>query len=192
MKRWDVINAFIEKFHYSNYLEIGFDKGQNFGLVKAKNKTAVDPAVECTYKMTSDDFFKQLDPNIRYDIVFIDGLHIAEQVIKDVENSLQHLADNGTIIIHDCNPSNEIRAAEERTTNKWNGTVYKAFIHFRMTRDDLSMYVVDTDHGCGVIYRGKQNTVKPENITYEFFDKNRKQLLNLTSIDEFKSKLERK
>ena len=67
-----------------NYLEIGVNTpsqpGYNWVGVKAKIKHGVDPNVDTTYKMTSDEFFeKPLSQN--YSIVFVDGLHIFEQAI---------------------------------------------------------------------------------------------------------------
>ena len=58
-----------------------------------------------------------------------------------------------------------------------------------MWRGDLSMCVVDTDYGCGIIRRGKQETSSVREITYDEFDKNRVQLLNLISAKEFMNRL---
>lgn len=56
--------------------------------------------------MTSDDFFAS---NTRtFDLVFIDGLYEAHQVLKYINNALRFLNPNGTILMHDCNPLSEI------------------------------------------------------------------------------------
>jgi predicted O-methyltransferase YrrM len=39
----------------------------------------------------------------KYDMVFIDGDHSAEAVIKDIKNSLKILSHNGIIVMHDTN-----------------------------------------------------------------------------------------
>ena len=57
--------------------------------------------------MTSDEFFEQNKE--KFDIVFIDGLHHSEQVYKDILNSLNILNEDGTIICHDMNPTEEFR-----------------------------------------------------------------------------------
>ena len=75
---------------------------------------------------------------------------------------------------------------------KWNGTVWKAFAILRMTRSDLNMYVVDINQGCGVIERGHQKRfpkVSENQLTYYFLKKNRRKLLNLCSIKEFRRKV---
>jgi predicted O-methyltransferase YrrM len=38
----------------------------------------------------------------KFDIVFVDGLHIEEQSTKDIHNALKVLNENGTIVVHDC------------------------------------------------------------------------------------------
>ena len=62
----------------------------------------IDPVEGGTHKMTSDEFF--YNNNDKFDIIFIDGLHQYEQVIKDVKNSLNCLTKNGII---DCQIQND-------------------------------------------------------------------------------------
>jgi len=49
------------------------------------------------------------------------------------------------------------------------------------------MHTVDTDFGCGIISRGKQEllTIQQLDINYQNLEKNRKKWLNLISVDEF-------
>ena len=75
MNRWDVINSYIRKFGYKDYLEIGIESGVCRDNVIAENKTTVDPDTHAnnpTFLMTSDEFFSQNKET--FDIVFIDGL----------------------------------------------------------------------------------------------------------------------
>ena len=60
--------------------------------------------------MPSDEFFANraaASDRTPYDLVFIDGLHVADQVERDIVNSLLNLAPAGTIVLHDCNPTTE-------------------------------------------------------------------------------------
>ena len=99
-KRSEVINFLILKNNYNSYLEIGIrDPSVNFYKIKCSYKDGVDPAGKCNYPVTSDEFFDKIDKNKKYDIIFIDGLHVCEQVLKDVNNSLDHLSFNGTITL---------------------------------------------------------------------------------------------
>ena len=197
--RFDIINYLIEKNNYVNYLEIGVRAPQAcFNRIIAKHKDGVDPVPmgtgEVNYPITSDEFFSLIKghDDIKYDIIFVDGLHVHEQAKKDVLNSLNHLTDNGTIVMHDCSPPSEWHQRPETEYDghgEWNGTAWRAYVEFRCSRKDLSMSVIDTDFGVGVIQLGKQEiwTIDDmeECIKYEYFDKNRKKLLNLISPEEF-------
>ena len=70
----------INKNGYSDYLEIGCDQNQLFSKIKIQNKVGVDPSSGGNVRKTSDEFFK--DNKNKFDIVFIDGLHIYNQVKK--------------------------------------------------------------------------------------------------------------
>ena len=187
MKRTEIINLFVGRYNYNRYLEIGVrNPKDNFNKINCNYKVGIDPNGKTTFTVTSDEFFQQNEE--KFDIIFIDGLHLEHQVDKDIINSLDVLSENGTIVMHDCNPVSEGAQVEEYIDGaKWNGTVWKSFAKLRMSRDDLDMVVVDTDHGCGVIRRGSQSVFSDniEELNYKFLEKNRKDLLNLISVDEF-------
>lgn len=196
MKRYDIINKIIEKKSYKNYLEIGVRSGECFQKIACENKTGVDPVKineSTTHEMTSNDFFNSIDSSSRFDCVFIDGLHIDEQVYMDVENSLKFLSDDGTILLHDCNPPTQSHALEfpvysYPTNGDWNGTVYMALIKLRLYRKDLTLTTVDTDWGVGIIKKTPSETLDvfpADALNWEFFSENRKKILNLISVDEF-------
>ena len=190
----------IDKYKLINYLEIGVFQGENIRLVKAAHKDGVDPGheryvvPEVNYPMTSDDFFKLIEGHdIKYDIIFIDGLHHADQVEKDIQNSLNHLVDNGFIVMHDCNPISYEAQLIPRETIAWNGDTWKAFVKFKFKHPYFKTCVIDTDFGVGIIqnnsdYRDPFTPGLEEKIQeWEYFSENRKQLLNLISWDEFKT-----
>lgn len=192
MKRYDIINKYIEKYNYKTYLEIGTRKNHTFNKINI-HKTSVDPDIkaEADYQITSDEFFAQVHPDKKFDIIFIDGDHNHKQVLKDIENSLRHLSHNGTIIMHDCNPTSFRMQHIPRMQVEWTGDVWKAFVHLRRFRSDLELFVIDTDYGCGVVRRGFDRTLKWKTIyNYEGLDKSRKEWLSLISVDEWLKKLE--
>lgn len=191
IRRSHVINYLVKRHNYLRYLEIGVRFLSTFDKIKCKDKEGVDPNPrgECKYIMTSDQFFEQKSDDKLYDIIFIDGLHLYKQALRDVENSLKCLSKNGTIVMHDCNPLSrraQIGVLEGRPA-KWNGDVWKAFAFLRMNRKDLSMYVINTDHGCGIIKFGKQKLLKKghEELNYDFLNSNRADVLKLCSVEEF-------
>ena len=186
MTRTDIINKYIAKFGYNKYLEIGTQNAVNFYGVECESKIGVDPEpiVKDKYiiETTSDEFFKH---NVdKFDIIFIDGLHHADQVKKDIENSLKVLDKNGVIICHDMMPPNEDAQKVPRIQKQWMGDCWKAFVEVRMERDDLEMYVVDTDFGVGVIRFGKQEKldIKLSDINWANFEKNKKEWMNVKEI----------
>lgn len=189
--RTDFINFLIKSREYESYLEIGVRRTfENFDLIECLNKSAVDPNflwIQNEYrhnyfKMTSDDFFKQ--NNEKYDLIFVDGLHLEYQVTKDIDNALECLNEGGCIIVHDCNPATEQCQIEEYDgVSAWNGTVWKSFVKKR-SRKDLYMFTVDADYGLGFIEFGEQENlidISEENITWENLEKNREDWLNLVS-----------
>lgn len=196
MTRYDIINRIIQNKGYSNYLEIGVRNGECFKEIVCENKTGVDPAPtspHTTHIMTSDSFFESIDPEEKFDIVFIDGLHLDFQVDKDIENSLKYLAEGGTIVLHDCNPPTKHHAAEmpvftAPANGDWNGTVYLSLIKLRLYRNDLKLVTVDTDWGVGILTKDSSETIDvfPDQATnWDFFTLNRQVILDLISPDDF-------
>jgi hypothetical protein len=189
--RSDIINILIKKFNYSSYLEIGtFNKQLNFNLIQCKSKICVDPnpSTQPTFAMTSDDFFIQNTQT--FDIVFIDGLHLHEQVFKDITNSLKVLNKNGTIVCHDMLPGKEIMQVRDPQTLYfgWTGDCWRAFFKCKSLFNNLDMCVVNVDNGVGVIREGKQELISvPENLDWQYFCNN-KDLMNVISIEQFKNK----
>lgn len=180
--RTDIINSFKPK----SYLEIGVqDKTVNFDKIKAHYKVGVDPDERAgVLPITSDEFFKQNTE--KFDVIFIDGLHENMQVRCDIRNSLKCLNKRGTIVIHDCNPIEEVWQIVPRESGMWTGDVWKAFVYFRR-RKDLKMYVIDRDYGCGIIQKGEQEPlyVPEEDLTWVNLEQNREKWLNLMTFEAF-------
>lgn len=186
MNRDEIINLLIRKYKYNSYLEIGVYDGANFAKINCPHKVGVDPdpKTKATVFKYSDEFFA--DNTEKFDIVFIDGLHHWEQVARDIENSLRVLNFGGTVVMHDCNPTTKAMQQVPRIQGEWTGDTWKAFIHFRRNAD-LKMFCINTDYGVGIIQKGEQMQ-KPlivESPTYEQFEINKKEWLNLISVNEF-------
>ena len=177
--RWDIINRIADIYGAKSYLEIGIGTKENLYKIKCQKKIGVDPlkTLRPDRCCTSDEFFR--DNTEKFDIIFIDGLHHKAQVIKDIENALKALTENGTIVVHDCNPTSEAMQAVPRIQGEWTGDVWKAWQYIRAKYDNLSMCVLDTDYGVGVIRKGKQPAFTEIAETYQQFDEHRKLILNL-------------
>jgi hypothetical protein len=209
--RSDIINELIKNINReSSYLEIGVrNPNDNFKKIHASKKISVDPGMEymenpVDFKMTSDQFFsnvregKILNKQIKFDVVFIDGLHKAEQVDRDIINSLEFLSDDGFIVLHDCNPPSEYHARENfyfklsPAGGAWNGTTWKAFYKFRQ-KDFLTSCCIDTDYGVGILTKRNIFTRLATNSNpfydYEILNNHRKEHLGLMSFEELTKKL---
>jgi hypothetical protein len=203
MHHVQIINHLIRRYGYKTYLEIGVaNPTLCFDKIIVENKTGVDPELNgwrYDYRMGSNEFFSflhagrtQFPPDVKWDCIFIDGLHLAEQVERDIINSLGHLSEGGTIVMHDCSPPSEIIAREEYHPQwphpgEWCGTTWKAFYKFRHTRPDLAMWCIDDDYGVGIIQRGSNGMAPGDNPYYSFdiMNRNRKEHLNLITPAEF-------
>lgn len=185
MDRTEIINKIIKKVNAKHYLEIGISNGDNFNKIICENKVGVDPdpSVKCTHNITSDEFFE--NNSQIFDVIFIDGLHRADQVEKDILNSLSCLSSNGYIICHDINPTTELMQLIPQQTQAWTGDCWRAWVKLRQEKDDICMFVINTDYGCGIITNGRQEPLKiTEEINYNNFEKYKKEWLNLIEIEE--------
>jgi hypothetical protein len=167
-QRYEIINAY-SKPEY-NYLEIGIEYGHTFSNVLFDNKTGVDPSHKVNpntpeyyqiQKMTSDAFFKQFSSFAQivsvgggaikparfvprtfrlFDVVFIDGMHHAENVVCDLNNSIAFLNKDGIIYLDDVLPisSEEQEKIPQRHkvedgilkyVTPWTGDVWKVVYH---------------------------------------------------------------
>ena len=187
MNRIKIIQMHINKYGYKSYLEIGVQAGNCFREIKCENKVGVDPDTgsAATIHKTSDEFFAENKE--KFDCIFIDGLHHADQVEKDIINSLACLSEGGTILMHDCKPETKFMQLIPLTTqNEWTGDTWKAYVKMKQTRDDLSMKVVNTDWGVGIIRIGSQEKLIIDvPINYENFKKNESEWLNLVAVQTF-------
>ena len=199
------------------YLEIGVSRGQAFQRISADVKIAVDPAFRLTertrelanakgrviqyFETTSDAFFENETALLEQhpvDVALIDGLHTYEQVVRDVENTVRYLKDDGVIFLHDCNPPFELAGRRADSWDEfmaqqsgplkigiWNGDVWKAIVQLRSTRPDLMVGVLKCDQGVGFVRKGSPESTLPysaeqvEALTYADLKADRKRLLNL-------------
>lgn len=196
MTRTELLNFLIDILDYKTYLEIGVQNPyNNFHKINVSNKIGVEPYPKATFtgllECDSDYFFTiNYSAKLKFDLIFIDGDHRYGQCVRDAMNSLEVLADGGTIVMHDINPTSEDMQADEMPsqTARWCGGAWKVFAEMRMTRPDLFMVSVLEDHGCGIIQKSENETLYPiTELTYDFFDKNKNELMNTISWKSFQN-----
>ena len=189
----DLINHLAGLIKAESYLEIGvFNPDHNFNHIVIKKKVGVDPAVNAPHIIRdfSDEYFYLLKEQTKFDIIFIDGLHHADQVKKDFDNALKHLTDKGIIVLHDCNPPTEPTTCVPRGAQReWCGDVYK-FACTISEYPNLDFHTVDFDYGCTVVWRspGRPAGKSVGKITWQKFQANKRKLLALINVDKFLEK----
>ena len=162
--RSQIINQLTQKTN--KYLEIGVEYGQTFNGTHFFDKLGVDPDPKFIptngklIKLTSDDYFKNLISNntstnnntltnnnsiielneTRFDAIFIDGMHQSEYLLRDINNSINVLTNNGIIFIDDILPFNyneQLKIPNKhyyedgilKTGENWTGDVWKVIYH---------------------------------------------------------------
>jgi methyltransferase family protein len=144
---------------------------------------------------------------LRYDIILVDSFHEYDTSYRDLEAAFDLIDEGGMLVVHDCLPPNAEIATASFVPGGWCGVTYKAYIDFVCTQRNLDYRTVDTDYGCGLIR--KLDCLDPSsrrqaerrqdsslwrqwreiNNDFEqafcFFEKHKKELLNLISQDEF-------
>ena len=190
--RFQIIQTIIDFKKYKSYLEIGCDRNQNFSNISIDKRVGVDPVEGGTLKMTSDDFF--LNNKENFDIIFIDGLHEYSQVMRDIENSLKFINQNGVILLHDCLPRTIWNQIFPRINSDWNGDVWKSIVHSR-TFNHIDTYTFVADRGIGIIFPRSnrkilnlKNELDFKNLKYKDYFMNHDDYMNLIYFDKSKLK----
>jgi len=129
------------------YLEIGVADGTTLQSVASRKKHGVDPfPLFNTSRLpqgttfdttTSNNYFDSLRKDIKYDFIFLDGLHESHQLFLDFINALEHITNPGWILIDDIVPSDSIssiasmedsykvRGVTQSEGYPWHGDCYK-------------------------------------------------------------------
>ena len=186
LKRYEIIQNIINKKKFKSFLEIGSFNNDTFDKILVPNKIGVDPEKGGNVRLTSDEFFKI--NKAFFDIIFIDGLHLYEQVRKDFFNSLNFLNPEGIILIHDCLPNKFRDQTRLRSHDLWNGDVWKLIVELR-TLDYIQLHTIIADHGVAIIKLGKNKNILKVNkdfkkLNYKDYYNNHVQFMNTISFEE--------
>ena len=124
-----LFNKIIKELSYSSYLELGVSTGEYcYNMIDCKNKYGVDVDTNINlpnvFRCYTDEYFKFLDGNVKFDLIYIDAYHEKYQAYKDFYNSIDHLNGNGMIIFHDIYPLTD----NHTCINTLNGNVYELWI----------------------------------------------------------------
>lgn len=214
--RPEAVQRLLSLYDRPRYLEIGVCKGATFHNVSAYEKVAVDPkfqfdvddaratAPNATYhEVPSDEYFGSIaDPDEKFDVIFLDGLHTSEQTLRDFMSAILLLRNNGVILIDDVRPPTYLASIPNRSNffkvrrfvksrdQRWMGDVYR-LVYFIQTFAQQFTYAIITDnHGQAVVWRKRREAVPHRTIldvgskTFEDFvlDKDAFPLMRLEEI----------
>ena len=166
MKYLSALQQFHSTLRPASYLEIGCRHGISLALSRCPS-LAIDPDFEITqaltaptriFRETSDAFFATRDLTAllggTVDLAFVDGMHRADYVLRDILNLERHANHRSVLILDDVLPQDIAWTSRTRTTQAWTGDVYKIIPFLRRYRPDLEITVFDVEmKGLAVIHR---------------------------------------
>lgn len=195
--RGSYIKSIIHKLGCKNYLEIGLSENPlaPYRLIPIKNKTSVDmnPKTNPDYCMSSDEFFHNVregkadfSVNHKWDAIFIDGDHFAEQVYKDLCNAFEHLSDDGVIFMHDSLPWHYYMTIESAIDNRGATCqdAWKVIEYCLKEREDMHVCTIEENGGgLGIITKAKDTRpMLPREFNkfyqYGVYERNRFKFMN--------------
>jgi hypothetical protein len=179
VSRSTVIQTLLNLFPEPTYLEIGVAKGETFRSISAARKVAVDPRfqfdplsceAETYHKVASDVYFGEIAAvNDKFDVIYLDGLHTAEQTLRDLMNSLCHVKSNGVIVVDDVYPDSYAASLPDiglttlvkrhlgQTDHNWMGDVFKLVFFVHSFCQQHSFATVSDNHGQLVVWRERRS-----------------------------------
>ena len=184
--RVSFINKAVAKFKNCKYLEIGVAGNQVFNSIPLKmtNKYGVDPIAGGNFRMTSDKFFEN-NQNLKFDVIFIDGLHHYDQCQKDCINSMKQLNPGGIIFLHDLLPRCEMEQVAPQAWGTWTGNVWKVAVELSRSLN-IDFKICNIDHGIGILKLKDGFEYKKLDLKDATFDEflNFKKELNIINSEE--------
>ena len=159
------INALAAATRARRYLEVGVNKGDTFLAVEIPEKTAVDPEFRfewqaegpgtAFHQVTSDAYFATCRE--RFDIVFLDGLHVFAQTFRDFCNALDVTDERSLILIDDTVPDDVysswphpreakgLRRQAGARGGSWHGDIFKMVFAIHDFFPRLSYVTIGTE-----------------------------------------------
>ena len=161
----DFLAGLHERLAPPTYLEIGVRHGDSLALARCP-AVGIDPDFElqvelradvALFRETSDEYFDRDDPLAPFGgepiaFSFIDGMHLAEFVVRDFANVERNAEWSSVVVFDDILPRGAEEAARDRRTRAWTGDVYKVLDVLARHRPDLICLRVDTEPtGLGIV-----------------------------------------
>lgn len=166
----EVLKEIHSRLHPQTYLEIGVESGATLAFASACEvavgvdpeplpSVAALPAPLQVFRETSDAFFSTRERASVFgqralDLVFIDGLHLFEQTLRDFIHVEAWSSPNTVVLLHDCLPVCAAAAARNRISKFWVGDTWKVLEVLLAQRPDLRISVIPAPPSGLVVVRG--------------------------------------
>lgn len=186
LARHAVLRRLTALYPDARYLEVGVSRGVTFHRVPAASKVAVDPVFDFDvaarqaensaaeyHEVTSDEYFATvIEPGREFDVIYLDGLHVLEQTLRDLMNAVHHLAADGVIVIDDTRPPTYLASLPDRQNYftvrswlgvddqlAWMGDIYRLVYFIETFCPHLSYRTIGDNHGQTVVWRTRRTAV---------------------------------
>ncbi len=154
MHKHKILHLMHQIFSPFLYFEIGVDEGVSIRIANCQ-AIGVDPKPRIggnvskaeIHTMTSDAFFDSSYKGLKGripDLVFIDGLHTFDQVIRDFINVEKNSSSATIIVIDDILPTHILQTSRELVPGAWTGDVWKFIPILKEYRPDLTITMLDS------------------------------------------------
>ena len=199
-----ILKRFHELLQPTAYVEIGVARGETLAFALPETKAVgIDPDPKISHQLsdktevfpfTSDAFFDKYDLQKianGFELAFIDGLHLFEQVLKDFINIERCASKDTIVLLHDTIPPDELSGSREYIKPCWAGDCWKIVPCLKAYRPDLQIFTL-TSKPTGLtmvtnlapsstILAEKYNEIVSEfvDLPYRELEKDRDNVLNL-------------
>ena len=190
IRRHEVVSGLLALYENPRYLEVGVCEAKTFHKVSATVQIAVDPFFDFDveqgrrdhphaeyHEVTSDAYFATVDPETRFDVIYLDGLHTFEQTLRDLINAFEHLEPNGVLLIDDTRPPHYLASLPGRENyfavraymdldhdKRWMGDVYRLVWFIDTFMPHLSYRTVADNHGQTVVWRKRRAEITERTV----------------------------
>lgn len=137
-----ILNTLNDIESYS-YLELGVHDCKNFDNIRAKRKFSVDIKSSANFKGSTDEYFEQLSPFYKFDIIFIDANHRIDYVTRDYNNAIKHC--NKWILIHDMIPPDEAHTDDIFCSNSF------ILLFYILKETNIKVYPMNENYGLTLV-----------------------------------------
>ncbi|MCI5073666.1 class I SAM-dependent methyltransferase [Oricola sp.] len=173
----DIVKILARRFGYRTYLEI--TTGLTGGIYPAARRSGFETCRRIVYRQDvkpaddgepvdypvggediADAIARIRADGPTFDVIMVDAHHTYACAIRDIAASFALVRDGGALVVHDCDPPDADLARPDFVEGPWCGVTYKAFLDFVRDNDDLFYVTVDTDYGCGVVFKGRRRGIR--------------------------------